>query len=190
MTTLLLPELFHREDEAEPEPSSVSAVAEELTDQASATLSAEPARVSYQVDGVHCEGCVERINDGLSSLSGVMTVQADTAGRVHLEGTTSPATVSEGSTGSASRSGRSSDRHAAQDQPAPIVLTPAATGRKGDDRQPSDRGPSWFDGVEHAGTPGRWQRYQDLVWALLILVVVVGLGVWNVIADGPIHPHV
>jgi len=96
VTTLLLPELFHREDEAEPEPSSVSAVAEELTDQASATLSAEPARVSYQVDGVHCEGCVERINDGLSSLSGVMTVQADTAGRVHLEGTTSPATVSEG----------------------------------------------------------------------------------------------
>lgn len=48
----------------------------------------------------------------------------------------------------------------------------------------------WFDQPGEAGQPSWWVRYRDWIWSAVIVVVVVGLGAWDVITHGPIHPHV
>lgn len=48
----------------------------------------------------------------------------------------------------------------------------------------------WFEEPGQGGPPGRWARYQAWIWSAVIVVVVMGIGAWNVITNGPIHPHV
>lgn len=48
----------------------------------------------------------------------------------------------------------------------------------------------WFDVPGEAG-PSSWcARYRDWIWSAVIALVVIGIGAWNVITGGPIHPHV
>ena len=49
---------------------------------------------------------------------------------------------------------------------------------------------AWFDQPGPVGPPSPWRRYQDWIIAAVIVVVVIGLGAWDIIAGGPIHPHV
>lgn len=48
----------------------------------------------------------------------------------------------------------------------------------------------WFEEPDQDKTPGWWARYWAWIWATAIVVVVMGIGAWNVITNGPIHPHV
>lgn len=48
----------------------------------------------------------------------------------------------------------------------------------------------WFSQADQVGPASGWARYRDLIWAAVIIVVVIGLGAWNIITGGPIHPHV
>lgn len=47
----------------------------------------------------------------------------------------------------------------------------------------------WLDQPGDAGPAPRWAHYRDWIWSAVIVVVVMGLGIWNVVAHGPIHPH-
>ncbi|MGH9103945.1 MAG: hypothetical protein ACRDYD_13335 [Acidimicrobiales bacterium] len=48
----------------------------------------------------------------------------------------------------------------------------------------------WFEEPGRNKPPGRWARYRAWIWTAAIVVVVMGIGAWNVITNGPIHPHV
>lgn len=48
----------------------------------------------------------------------------------------------------------------------------------------------WSAAREESAEVTRWRRYRDLILALLAGLLIVGAGVWNTLAGGPIHPHV
>ncbi len=48
----------------------------------------------------------------------------------------------------------------------------------------------WFEEPRGNKPSGRWARYRACIWTAAIVVVVMGLGAWNLITNGPIHPHV
>ncbi len=48
----------------------------------------------------------------------------------------------------------------------------------------------WFEEPGGEEEPGWWARYRAWIWTMAIVVVVMGIGGWNVITNGPIHPHV
>lgn len=57
---------------------------------------------------------------------------------------------------------------------------------------PSDSTASapWFEEPSRQKAPGWWARWRAWIWTAAIVMVVMGLGAWNVITNGPIHPHV
>jgi len=48
----------------------------------------------------------------------------------------------------------------------------------------------WFDEPGQDAEPGRWVRWRARIWSAAIVVVVMGIGAWDVVTNGPIHPHV
>jgi uncharacterized protein involved in exopolysaccharide biosynthesis len=48
----------------------------------------------------------------------------------------------------------------------------------------------WFDEPAQDKATGWWARYRAWIWTAAIVVVVMGIGAWDVITNGPIHPHV
>jgi Cu+-exporting ATPase len=95
--TLLLPELFAHDEAEEPEPEAASAteVAEQVAVAQPAATPAELTRTAYRVGGVHCEGCTDRIEEGLGQLPGVGSVHADVTGKVVVVGSVPAAAVTE-----------------------------------------------------------------------------------------------
>ena len=47
----------------------------------------------------------------------------------------------------------------------------------------------WFAADEDRLQTG-WRRYRDVVLAFVVGLLIVGAGVWDILANGPIHPHV
>lgn len=89
--TLLLPEVLHEPHE----PEVATEVAEESPAEQPAAVASEPTRTVYQVEGVHCAGCVERIEEALPQLPGVRHVEAGISGQVSVEGAVPPDAIRE-----------------------------------------------------------------------------------------------
>ena len=186
-TTLLLPELFN--GPASEEPAACAAeVAEMVTDDRPAGVPQEPTRASYQVNGVHCSGCTNRIEEGLAQVPGVEHVEADTTGQVLVDGAVPPDTISTAlhrlgfpvTEDAARYRARKAGEGRVTDRPN-VTSGDAAV----------DRGSApWFDPPGAAAPATVWARYQDVIWTVGITVVVMGLGIWDVLTCGPIHPHV
>ncbi|MGH9104214.1 MAG: hypothetical protein ACRDYD_14715 [Acidimicrobiales bacterium] len=48
----------------------------------------------------------------------------------------------------------------------------------------------WFEQPGEARRSGRFTRWRAWAWASAITLAVMGTGVFDVVAGGPIHPHV
>ena len=79
------------------------------------------------------------------------------------------------------------------DHPRSTAAQPAEpeAPKEGREMQPHRNGSApWFDQPELDQPPRWWARYRALVWTIAIVVVAMGIGAWNSIANGPIQPHV
>ncbi len=56
--------------------------------------------------------------------------------------------------------------------------------------QMSNDSAPWFEDPGQEAVGGWWARWRAWLWTGAIVVVVMGLGAWDVITGGPLHPHV
>ncbi|MHB8718659.1 MAG: hypothetical protein ACYDAC_07175 [Candidatus Dormibacteria bacterium] len=57
-------------------------------------------------------------------------------------------------------------------------------------RQHGDDDVLWSAAPDESGEVTGWRRFRDLVLAVVVGLLIVGAGVWNTLANGPIHPHI